>query len=120
MKCDELYNTLNKNVLDDVKKEYPISELDNDLKYDMPIKNNVIDKAIESNCAPVLHKLNDDQRRIFQRYCENMQENSKNTMLVTKYQDNNLYALSYIEYKTCGKMQEIMEKDKKAEDEFKF
>ena len=120
MKCDELYQTLNQYVLDDVKKEYPISELDHDLKYDSPINKQVIDEAIESNCAPVLHEFDDEQRRIFERYCQKMEENSKNTMLDTKYEDNNMYAISYLEHRTCVTMQDIMERDKKAEDEFEF
>ena len=108
----KLFKKISDEVISAINKQYTIDRLNNELKMDMPFDSVLLFNLVYDNCKKALNALTDEQKEGFSKFCEGNKENCKNTMLATKYEDGNLFAISFVEYKISGAVPTVVNVEK--------
>ena len=116
MDYNKLFKKISDEVLNAINEKYTMDRLNNELKMDMPFDSVLLCNLVHDNCKEVLSALTDEQKEGFSKFCEDNKENCKNTMLATKYEDGNLFAISFVEYKISGAVPTIVNVEKSSPD----
>ena len=119
MDYNKFYYDIIDEVVKGVNKKYPIEKLDRELKMDISINKELLQKTINDIIEHILNVLKIEQKEKFIEYCEKTNQNNVNVMLAVKYEDNNMYARSFVEYKACNEickyLQNELDKNTKKE-----
>ena len=101
MKMKDIYSCLCYQCIQEINESYSIERLNKELKMDSMIDKHLIDDIIKSNINFIVRGLSDEAGKALYKICEKQKVNSQNTMLAVKYEDNDMYARSFVEYLVC-------------------
>ena len=101
MKMKDVFNYVCDNCINEIDEAYSIERLNKELKMESRFDKKLIDEIVKSNSNGLVRYVSGENGIALYKICNKQKDNCQNTMLAVKYEDNDMYARTFIEYLMC-------------------